>query len=78
MTLDDKLDALGIGQRVPGPMGSVGGVARVSPTRLEAACQAYWERHARIPWSEAKEEWKPYYREAMTAAITAYLNESPA
>jgi hypothetical protein len=41
MSLDDKCDALGIGQRVPGPMGSVGGVARTAPVPIEQRPAAY-------------------------------------
>jgi hypothetical protein len=39
--------------------------------RIETACRAWWDRHANRKWDECPEEWKPFYRESMEAALAA-------
>ena len=45
----------------------------VSPALIERMAAAAWERHATMPWDVIPAAWKPFYLEAMEAALLAVL-----
>lgn len=43
----------------------------MSPMIIERAAEAAWNLKANRPWAEIPEEWKPFYRDQMRAALEA-------
>ena len=37
--------------------------------KIESACRAWWDTTANIRWDVCPEEWKPFYRAKMEAAL---------
>lgn len=50
-------------------------LSHLTPTDevVERAAAASWNLKASRPWSEIPEEWKPFYRDQMRAALVAVL-----